>query len=489
MKAFNKNKAKAQIKINQKKDTYIKKLSISLSCLFLLVCAILLTFAKYETSSDIYTMINGKAVQYLSVYQESLLNGAYPVLTDNLVPVTIDDNGVVRKANLKNEWYKYADKKWANAVILKDKELGKSYKRNQIIPDENIESYFVWIPKYSYKLFDMGTYTSAESQKPTTSNSKTVDIVFGVDNTTQTSNSCITPLESASSRGAGATRDCAVGNYMTHPAFITMNTNGFWVGKFETGGELNDILIKPNISSLTNITISTMFDQAYNYSTSDTSHMMKNTEWGAVAYLAHSIYGINTEPRINNNGDMITGYAATDSSNLSLGYGVEGQSYGTSSTLTMPYNTTTGYKASTTGNITGVYDMTGGAIEATAAYLSGNYGSSGFTSSSNYMQGSYNKYFDVYDSSNPSRTTYYNRILGDATGELGPFYYYKDTDDTNRYHNNWYADRTQFLIPNGPWFIRGGSYSNGYIAGIFSSDWIAGSENNYVTFRMVLSPN
>ena len=25
------------------------------------------------------------------------------------------------------------------------------------------------------------------------------------------------------------------------------------------------------------------------------SHMMKNTEWGAVAYLSHSIYGINVK--------------------------------------------------------------------------------------------------------------------------------------------------------------------------------------------------
>ena len=64
MKAFNKNKANKHIKIKQNKDTYIKKLSISLSCLILLICAILLTFAKFENSSDTYTMISGQLDEY-----------------------------------------------------------------------------------------------------------------------------------------------------------------------------------------------------------------------------------------------------------------------------------------------------------------------------------------------------------------------------------------------------------------------------------------
>ena len=38
--------------------------------------------------------------------------------------------------------------------------------------------------------------------------------------------------------------------------------------------------------------------------------MMKNTEWGAVAYLSHSAYGSQTSVRINNNSAYITGYAA-----------------------------------------------------------------------------------------------------------------------------------------------------------------------------------
>ena len=66
MKAFNKNQAKRNINLKQNKNTYIKKLSISLSCLFLLMCAILFTFAKFETSSDLYTLIDGKIDRYVS---------------------------------------------------------------------------------------------------------------------------------------------------------------------------------------------------------------------------------------------------------------------------------------------------------------------------------------------------------------------------------------------------------------------------------------
>ena len=47
MKKFNKNSALKQIKIKQNKNTYIKRLSISLSCLILLFIIMLFTFAKW----------------------------------------------------------------------------------------------------------------------------------------------------------------------------------------------------------------------------------------------------------------------------------------------------------------------------------------------------------------------------------------------------------------------------------------------------------
>ena len=43
----------------------------------------------------------------------------------------------------------------------------------------------------------------------------------------------------------------------------------------------------------------------YNYKRDMDSHMMKNTEWGAVAYLSLSNYGINGEVRINNSSTFL----------------------------------------------------------------------------------------------------------------------------------------------------------------------------------------
>ena len=90
-----------------------------------------------------------------SVYTESILKGTDPVLSDNLVPVVLSDDGTVTKADINAEWYKYEDKKWANAVILSDNT--QTYNNGDTIPEDNIESYFVWIPKYSYQIFNLGT--------------------------------------------------------------------------------------------------------------------------------------------------------------------------------------------------------------------------------------------------------------------------------------------------------------------------------------------
>ena len=101
------------------------------------------------------------------------------MLEDPLIPVTIDDNGVVKKADLSKKWYDYETKKWANAVILEDET--KSYASNEVIPEENIESYFVWIPKYRYQLWDLGLYDSLTTVD--TSKVHEIPIIFGDYNT------------------------------------------------------------------------------------------------------------------------------------------------------------------------------------------------------------------------------------------------------------------------------------------------------------------
>ncbi len=397
-------------------------------------------------------------------YKESLLNGADPVVEGDLLPVKINNDGKVTYVDPTEEWYKYADKKWANAVILKDKT--KKYKYGEEIPNSNIESYMVWIPRYRYKIFNLGNYDSITNVD--NSINKTIEIVF-------------------EDKYTKASTGTTVGSYLTHPAFTTFNTNGIWVGKFETTGTSSSITVKPSETSLRNLNIKTMFNLAYNYNRNLNSHMMKNTEWGSVTYLTYSKYGKNSKVRINNNSDFKTGYASVKEP--TCGYTETNETcnkQGTDSSVTVAYNTTTGYLASTTGNITGIYDMSGGALEYMASYMSGQMGSSGFTESE---INSKIKYFDVYGSVS-SVNSYKNRILGDATGELGPFGKLTSTGSNgarNAYINSFYSGESGFVDGPWPWFVRGGHIYFGAIAGPSYFGRLEGRARVDISFRLVFA--
>ncbi len=413
--------------------------------------------------------------EYVLVYEDPILNGADPVLKENLVPVTIADNGEVRYANTSKEWYSYENKEWANAVILVENP-SQEYVKGDVIQESDIESYFVWIPRYKYQIFDEGNYTTYIESKPSTSIAKEIQIEFETN---------------AVEASTGSTK----GEWLTHPAFTNFDVNGLWIGKYETGykgatsketAQVNamdssKVIVKPNVYSWRNSTVSNMFKTAYNYERNLDSHMMKNTEWGAVAYLSHSKYGINTEVRINNNSNYLTGYSAVEGTDQSSYPGVSG----TTSDITLPYNTETGYKASTTGNITGVYDMSGGAWEYVAGYMPSSSDASGFTSDELIT---YSKYLDLYPN-NSTMISYNNRILGDATGEMGPFYHYEDNEGVNRYYNNWYKESPGFVEHTYPWFVRGGIYSHGFLTGQFNFDGGTGGIYSHVASRIVLIPS
>ena len=417
-------------------------------------------------------------------YKEAILNGTEPKLEAPLIPVTIENDGTVKKADLTSKWYSYEEKIWANSVILKNE--NKEYVSGEIIPEEEIDSYFVWIPKYSYKLWDLGNYNGFTETDESKVHS--IEIRFGTTNTSDSvSGECTTPGIS------GESGNCEVGDYMTHPAFLAFNTTGIWVGKFETGydgattyseaenntTEVDKVIVNPNVYSWRNIQVANAFTVSYNYKRELESHMMKNTEWGA------SIYGINYEIRINNNSNYLTGYAATTEN------GSE------STTDVAMWNTPTGYLASTTGNITGIYDMSGGADEyvmgvmkdANGNLMSGYDSSrnSGFNGTLEYGSSITNgisfpesKYYDAYNY-NTSDTNYSRRILGDGTGEMGPFQYID-----YGYRSSWYNDYADFVYSGYPWFRRGGNYSLGSGAGAFYFSNLNGPAYRYISFRLVL---
>ena len=423
-----------------------------------------------------------KADKPIKKYKEAILNGTDPVLKDNLVPIKIASDGTVTKADTSSEWYSYSNKEWANAVILKDET--KTYNNGETIPESNIESYFVWIPRYKYQIFDEGNYTSLTSIQDKT---QTINVVFENKDTTPSN---------------GTTK----GTWLTHPAFTSFDSNGFWVGKFETGYDgatlttaaqvnkvdTSKIIIKPNVYSWRNITVGNAFKNSYDYNRNLDSHMMKNTEWGAVAYLHHSIYGSETSVRVNNNEAQITGYASTTEpttgpTSLSTdGNRRESTALGVDGAYTINYLNSNSSVASTTGNRTGIYDMSGGSREYVAGYTTGATtvgGDSGITSlySNFFINSTYTKYWDKYTST--TTTQFNNRILGDATGEVGPF------NNLNNYVcGSWYYDYAEFVFTTDSWFDRGGGWNYGIGGGILAFDNTAGSTYTAVTYRIVLTP-
>ncbi len=431
---------------------------------------------------------------------DKTLNGADPVLKDPLIPVEIKPNGDVYYANLNSEWYNYSEKRWANAVILVDNPSNKNYVVGDHILEDDIESYFVWIPRYQYKIWNLANteeYTFAQDTNVFTNedyetspvhilgNTRIIEIKFGDVNAT--------PKMSES--------DAKLNEYYTHPAFTLgeKDLNGIWVGKFETGykgaqdtvsAQVNSeaptsIIIKPDVYSWRYISAKNAFMTAYNYKTNSNNHnnnldphMLKNIEYGAIAYLSHSKYGLGGEININNASDFKTGYSSAPNTIQNKAVGEVAES--TDKTITQPWNTEIGYLASATGNISGVYDLSGGTYEFVAAYFANDTLNNEFKN--------YDIYIDKYNSNN-TNNSYINRILGDATGEMGPFYQYYDGDDgKNRFHSTWYSDRAYFVTSKTPWFGRGGQAIDGILAGQFYFSPNDGAENYFRGFRIALAP-
>jgi hypothetical protein len=442
---------------------------------------------------------------YDGTYTESILNGTDPVLKDGLIPVTIDNDGVVKKADITKEWYSYTNKVWANAVILNDE--SKSYSNEEVIPEENIESYFVWIPRYRYQIFDNGMYY--ELSDSLEDKTQEIKVVF-------------------ESRETQLSKGTKKGDWLTHPAFTSFDVNGIWVGKFETGYkgstdktsaesntiEPNKVQIKPNVNSWRNIQVSNAFYSSYDYKRELDSHMMKNTEWGAVAYLQHSKYGSMSSVRINNNSNFITGYSAVNEPTCGYtGTNEECNRYGVTEDITKLYNTSTGYLASTTGNISGIYDMSGGVYEyvmgvmvdqegnpisgRNSLYNSGFNGPFGCPTCDNDTSGlteltaglafpNDTRYYDIYTYAENDET-YGRRLLGDATGEIGSFVSVKYGSQWRKI-STWFKDESKFIWNTAPWFVRGMSFIHGSGAGVFSFNNTSGSFFENVNFRIVLTP-
>ena len=230
------------------------------------------------------------------------------------------------------------------------------------------------------------------------------------------------------------------------------------------------------------------------------SHLMKNSEWGAISYLSQSKYGLNgTNIYINNvalSNSIPSVYAVTGCSAISLE-----NADGFSTTIEKLNNRTetkayvwtqkNGTKASSTGTIYGIYDLSGGTWERTAAIVAnGNdnlttYGSALLNRGKN--ESSSTKYVTVYPSNDSgitdidtASTKNYEinaRIYGDAI---------RETSTAGIGQKSWYSDYSYFAGYHSPFFVRGGDFSSGYDAGLFSFVRNGGDSYYSSGFRAVL---
>ena len=384
-----------------------------------------------------------------------------PELFENMVPIKYENNKWI-VADTSQKWYDYNNKEWANAVVLNK---GVTKNIGNEITEEEISLWYVWIPRYKYTIFN-GNNEGVTA--------KLINITFEHGKSNTGTLQCRTiddGSEMCTDNLNGGTIN-QISTY-THPAFKFGNTEltGFWVGKFEVSGSTSAITVKPNVTSLRNQTVSSFFTAIQNVKTTyginnADSHMLKNIEWGAVAYLKQSKYGLGTtDIGINNNSNYITGCGATAES--------------ASSTTCNKYNTTTGMLASTTGNIYGVYDMSGGAYE----YVMGNMKNSSnafYPNGSGFKTIPDSKYYDVYMYGVGTQTNYHARgKLGDATKEILVHFNYNA--------GGWYKDHSYFVKDTYSWLSRGGGHSGTSSAGIFYFNGVNGGASNYYSTRAVLS--
>ena len=413
---------------------------------------------------------------------KKVCNEEQGMLSKGLTPVAYDGDNwyVVSSTNKNNEWYDYDNQKWANAVVLGDvtKQVGDTV----AVDGTEAKMMLVWIPRYEYKIegnFGKGGQIANLPGE--------IEVNFIGKNKT-------TPTE----------------GYHINDAFnFDGEKNGFWVGKFELSHETlssnattnnlgcsstsctnaSGLRILPNVSSLRYNNVSNFWygiksienTNLFGLSNMDT-HMMKNSEWGAVAYLSQSKYGKYGNNNYDNKYKEVY-------QNKSSSY-ITGSSNGTPSQNTTntqcAYNDmqdlgedTNGYKrgqcgpgASTTGNIYGVYDMSGGSWEYVMGVYGPEYptiGSSGFGSTVFTGNTIESKYYDIYANSTNSSSN-----DGSLSCNNGICYGHAMSETAS-----WYGDYTYMVSSSYPWFLRGGDCYYGATAGVFGRLSLLGSSGIY----------
>ena len=348
----------------------------------------------------------------------------------------------------------------------------------------------VWIPRYKYKVWNYNSSgeTSSEPQE--------IEIMFEKGTNKTGDISCVDNIQG--SDGDGTSEVCKLNNKVctdstcngktyTHPAFTFGNKEitGFWMSKFElrkeyykvNGEQTYSDVFKPNLgledTSYTYNQLSYRFEDSldmsasnndYGLSTNIDTHMIKNSEWGAVAYLSYSKYGTCTDGKcvevgLNDDYDLTTGCGADSSSECNK------------------YDTESGMLSSTTQNIYGIYYMSGGMNDYVMGNMVSADGKTMLAEESGFDTYPDERYYDKY-SYGTGGSEFKRGKLGDGIKEI-----YKGSD-------GWYGDILDLVSTNYPWYMRG-AYAWDSDSGLFTSNSISEGDVDstpYVSTHVVITP-
>ena len=436
------------------------------------------------------------------------LSGANePVLASNMIPVYYDETEEVWKKADKNnnnsnyQWYSYessGDKKgmWANAVTVKDtnRQTYLNATPGTIIPMDDINTMWVWIPRFKVNTTDFTLIRGKDSG---------YCLEDGEGRTTNTKEECeklgsgIYWVSHYKNPGAiditfVKENEKAIDSF----TFGDKELSGFWFAKFatshstlssstidnnlgctnETCSNANGIIIKPNVTSLRYNNISNFFyasrsmeqtGNSFGFVSSEVdTHMSKNNEWGVVVYLTHSIYG-----RCNNSTNCVN---VSRSSNE-------------------VYNTTSGKDTSTTGTIYGVYNMNDGKKEYVMGVLADTNGNprSGDDSSqtSGFTGMEYNG--TMYTGVPFPDSKYYNLYSGnyyEESAQIGSKYIGHALKETD----SWYGERIGYMQSTPlsnmyPWVLRNwnlGMFNVWHTTGYYYNSM---ADSSYSSARFVIT--
>ncbi len=367
-----------------------------------------------------------------------------PIVAEGMIPVKYVNGKWIKTTQEDETWYNYASsqKKWAN-VVLSD----SSFNEDGTLDTTKAYSQLVWIPRYAYQI---------TSYYHSTANiAGDINVTF-IDRKNQ--NKEKTKVYSTQYPEILGEENGKMKEHVVHPAFTfgDKELSGFWIGKWECRNNDSKIMISSTNQPIRNKTINEAFNMCMSmneiikedgknpYGLGNDlvvdPHLTKNTEWGAVAYLSRSKYGVNTK-EVNN---------------------------------------------STTDNAYGVYAMPSVCEEYVAAYI--NNGDSNLTTYGKNLINADAKYKNVYNVGETDTSEGNFSVATPANGYFGDALYEISSDS-----GSWFQDCHSFPYGRNPFFKRGAhSGVIGELQGIFYYNMDDGTTKNGpssywpLSFRVVI---